>query len=592
YIGAVAGFLSSQYIATWAQSVQTALPVRLFLGNRRPGFPGRANPWIHTAQGRNKIDLSIAQQGAWQSIRDSYGTTKKPVYLWGPTGSGKSFVLLKFMSELIAQGKGSIYLVPEIALTPQFARMFAEQLPDGARIAIWSSKTPEAAKRGIYEALLAGTIDAVLGTRSAIFLPMKDLGAIIIDEEQDSSFKQETPSPAYHARDVALWRVGHQSAIAIFASATPSLECYSMMQENIMLKAKIAGRYGNAGMPTIRVTKLYRPQHPVNRDVIDAIKETVEAGGQALVFHNRRGFVRTLCCQACGKYVDCTRCDLPLTLHNTDDGSKRLKCHHCGLRKNVPTACPDCGSAKSPLAERGMGTQKIAREIEAFLNIKTLRLDKDTTGDAQAIYRDFESGAYKVLIGTKIITKGWHFPAVTLVVVLDADTEMMLPDFRACERAFQTLVQVAGRAGRGAHPGTVIVQTRQPQHPIFASLAANDWEAFYAQEAALRKQVRLPPFARIVSIELTGKDEQGLQEAADTCAAHINAGNIFTQDLEVMGASAGFYHRIQGRFRQQIILRWTQAALPFPKTLIWEAIGKVKNSRIRIKLHPDPYDLF
>ena len=236
--------------------------------------------------------------------------------------------------------------------------------------------------------------------------------------------------------------------------------------------------------------------------------------------------------------------------------------------------------------------QKIAREIEAFLNIKTLRLDKDTTGDAQAIYRDFESGAYKVLIGTKIITKGWHFPAVTLVVVLDADTEMMLPDFRACERAFQTLVQVAGRAGRGAHPGTVIVQTRQPQHPIFASLAANDWEAFYAQEAALRKQVRLPPFARIVSIELTGKDEQGLQEAADTCAAHINAGNIFTQDLEVMGASAGFYHRIQGRFRQQIILRWTQAALPFPKTLIWEAIGKVKNSRIRIKLHPDPYDLF
>lgn len=582
-------FLSSYYLASPAQALRVALPWRLYLQQKIQSGSLKPDGCLQGC-GKRPIELTPNQQEAWRFLVNNHAAERKPAYLWGPTGSGKTYVLLEYMAHLMKQGQSIIYLVPEITLTPQFAQLFIRELPAAATIALWSSKTPLTQKRRIVEGVLGGAINIILGTRSAVFLPLKNLGAIVLDEEQDDSFKQETPPPCYHAREIALWRAKQERLAVVLASATPSIESYHMMQEGKIARVVMKNRYGEAALPRITLKTLKNSHQLLNQDILDVMKRCLDNKGHILVFHNRRGFGRALQCSLCHKALLCGRCELPLILHNEP---ALLRCHHCGLRKKMPPACPNCGAPADKILARSPGTQKITQIIENTLGARTLRLDKDTTKFAETIYQKFHSGEAQILIGTKLVTKAWHFPQVTLVVVLDADTEFMLPDFRACERAFQTLLQAAGRAGRGTRPGEVLLQTRHPDHYVFANLNENSLETFYKKELELRRQVPLPPFCRLISLEIKSKIELMAAQAANTLAQILQEESSKQQGcFELIGPAPNYFHRLQGFWRHHIMLRWLKPDRDIAASPIWKAVAQAKNPKVMIKIRPDPHNLF
>jgi primosomal protein N' (replication factor Y) len=453
--------------------------------------------------------------------------------LHGATGSGKTEVYIRACEAALARGRGAIVLVPEIALTPQTLGRFRERFGD--RVAVLHSALTEAERRDERERIASGEAPVVVGARSAVFAPVPSLGIVCVDEEQDSSYKQES-DPRYDARTVAAKRASLESAVAIFGSATPRPESWEKL-ERLVLGGRIA-----APMPSVKVVDLRREKgYPLSAPLLAELGGIAERGGKAILLLNRRGVSPAVHCRACGVTRRCANCDVALTLH----GDHSLRCHHCGAVEAMGEACPSCGSAE--VARIGAGTQKLERELERHLpELERIRLDADAVEKPEHL-RDalerFSRADRAVLIGTQMVAKGHHFPGVELAAVVDADTGLSLPDFRAEERTFQLITQLAGRSGRDA-PGRVIVQTFQPDARAVTYAARHDVAGFNATELDRRRALGYPPFRHLVRIVVSGPDQDDALRALEELKRELG-------DAELLGPAPLL--RLRNRHRAQLV---------------------------------------
>ncbi len=479
-----------------------------------------------------------------------------PFLLHGVTGSGKTEVYLRIIADTLAAGKTALVLVPEISLTPQLAARFRARFGD--QVAILHSGLTEQARFGEWSRLRRGDARIAVGARSAVFAPMHDLGVIVVDEEHDGSFKQDE-GVRYHGRDVAIVRAQRAGAVCVLGSATPSLESYAHAERGQYKRLSLTVRPTARPMPEVAIIDLrtYAPDDEamLSAPLRTAITETLAAGDQSILFLNRRGFATFVLCRACGHPFRCPHCSVSLTYHRHSD---RMTCHYCGYTARVPEACPSCGSAA--IERTGLGTEKIADAIaEAFPTARVARLDRDVaTGPRiEAVLARVARREVDILVGTQMVTKGHDFPGVTLVGVLCADTGLNLPDFRASERTFQLLAQVAGRAGRGARPGRVLIQTYRPKSPAVVAAAAHDYASFFAAESAARAELHYPPHGRLIAVRLDGADGHEVATIAQRLA-HIAEGFVRREvagAVELLGPVAAPLERIRNRTRWQIWLR-------------------------------------
>ncbi|MBI5648892.1 MAG: primosomal protein N' [Chloroflexi bacterium] len=548
--------------------------------------------------------LTSEQQAAWDAIKSRIRNSEfriqnseSPItnyqlpltfLLHGVTGSGKTEIYLRALDEILKQGKQGIVLVPEISLTPQTIRRFGARFPN--RIAVVHSKLSEGERFDTWRRCRDGKVDIVIGARSALFAPLPRLGLIVLDEEHDPAFKQETV-PHYHARETALELARRVGALVILGSATPDLETYYRatrgeftlleMPKRVMGHAQvIANEIAEFQVPArkLRVHKLdadarYLDLPPIeivdlraelkagNRSMFSRalqreLARVLAAKEQAILFLNRRGTATFILCRDCGNVFKCRRCDNPMTYHGTGD---QLVCHHCNRRDRVPTKCPQCGGAR--IRFFGIGTEKVQAEIQTlFPHARTQRWDWDVTQGKDAhegILENFIHRRADILIGTQMIAKGLDLPFVTLVGVISADTSLNLPDFRAAERAFQLLAQVAGRAGRSILGGKVIAQTYSPDHYAIQAASQHDYRAFYDREIAFRREQGYPPFNRLIRLLYTHPNEKKAQ--AETARVHHALTTRLAQRglpaLDLIGPAPAFFHKERGQFRYQIILR-------------------------------------
>ena len=481
--------------------------------------------------------------------------------LYGVTGSGKTFVYLEAVRRVLAEGRGAIVLVPEIALTPQTVRRFRGVFGDD--IAVLHSGLSDGERADAWRRIRRGACRVVVGARSAIFAPVQALGLLVLDEEHEASYKNGE-SPRYHAREVAFVRARLEGAAVVLGSATPALETMARVGEDLTL-LRLEARIESRPMPPVelvdlRTQSLVQGMRPVPwSDALDAAVETVlDRGEQALLLLNRRGFAAFLQCSKCAAVCGCPSCSISLTVHRAPAG---LRCHYCGHQEAMPAACPQCGG--SVQAERGIGTQQLEQAVAVrFPRARIARMDLDTTGERWAherILETVERGEIDLLIGTQMIAKGLDFPNVTLVGVVDADTGLHLPDFRASERTFQLLAQVAGRAGRGPKGGRVIVQTRSPRHHALVSAAGHDTDSFLATERAQRRVPAYPPFVTIANVLVSGPEEVAVADAAgrvaEWCATLVAAKGL---TLAVLGPAPCPLARLKERWRWHVVLKGPQ----------------------------------
>ncbi|MFL5521235.1 MAG: primosomal protein N' [Gemmatimonadales bacterium] len=481
--------------------------------------------------------------------------------LYGVTGSGKTFVYLEAVRRVLADGRGAIVLVPEIALTPQTVRRFRGVFGDD--IAVLHSGLSDGERADAWRRIRRGECRVVVGARSAIFAPVQTLGLLVLDEEHEASYKNGE-SPRYHAREVAFVRARLEGASVVLGSATPALETMARVGEDLAL-LRLEARIESRPMPPVelvdlRTQSLVQGMRPVPwSDALDAAVETVlDRGEQALLLLNRRGFAAFLQCSKCAAVCGCPSCSISLTVHRAPAG---LRCHYCGHQEAMPAACPQCGG--SVQAERGIGTQQLEQAVAVrFPRARIARMDLDTTGERWAherILETVERGEIDLLIGTQMIAKGLDFPNVTLVGVVDADTGLHLPDFRASERTFQLLAQVAGRAGRGPKGGRVIVQTRSPRHHALVNAAGHDTDSFLATERAQRRVPAYPPFVAIVNVLVSGPEEVAVADAAgrvaEWCRTLVVAKGL---TLAVLGPAPCPLARLKERWRWHVVLKGPQ----------------------------------
>jgi len=521
-------WIADYYGSTPARALELVAPkLRTRRGERRPAS-------VALAGEPRPERLTQPQQDAIERLRAALGEGGH-FLLAGPTGSGKTEVYLQACAAALELGLGAIVLVPEIALTPQTLGRFRARFGD--RIAVLHSALTEAERRDERERVVSGEAPIVLGARSAVFAPVARLGLICIDEEHDASYKQES-DPRYDARTVAAKRAALEGAVAVYGSATPRPESWERLE-----RLQLGGRLG-APMPSVRIVDLRREAgYPLSAPLLLELGRISEQGGKAILLLNRRGLVPALHCRACGASRRCSLCDVALTLH----GDRLLHCHHCGYSEPAPEACPDCGS--SELARIGAGTQRLEAELAKHVpELERIRLDADTAAHRGALHEAlarFAASDRVVLVGTQMVAKGHHFPGVSLAAVVDADTGLGLPDFRAEERTFQLVTQLAGRSGRDA-PGKVIVQTFQPDARPLAFAARHDVAGFLAEELARRRELGYPPFRHLVSIVASGSEPASparlLGELRDGLAAE-----------EVLGPAPLLRRR--GRHRAQLLAK-------------------------------------
>src|SRR4051794_35936774 len=449
--------------------------------------------------------------------------------LYGATGSGKTEVYIRACELALARGRGAIVLVPEIGLTPQTLGRFRQRFGD--RVAVLHSALSDAERRDERERIASGEAPVVIGARSAVFAPVPSLGIVCVDEEQDASYKQES-DPRYDARTVAAKRASLEHAVAIFGSATPRPESWEKL-ERLVLGGRIA-----APMPSVRVVDLRREKgYPLSAPLLKELGGIAERGGKAILLLNRRGMAPAIHCRACGETRRCPNCDVALTLHA--DGS--LRCHHCGRQETLGEVCPACGSAE--LARIGAGTQKLERELAKHVpELEVIRLDADVD-DVRAPLERFAGAQRAVLVGTQMVAKGHHFPGVELAAVVDADTGLGLPDFRAEERTFQLLTQLAGRSGRDA-PGRVVVQTFQPDSRSITYAARHDVAGFLAGELERRRALGYPPYRHLVRVVVTGPELADAMRALEELRDGLG-------DAELLGPAPLL--RLRGKHRAQLV---------------------------------------
>lgn len=577
-------------------------------------LPPLSSPFALTA------DQSTALTALLPSVR---GRTAGAFLLHGVTDSGKTEVYLRAMDEALDQHRQALYLLPEIAMTPPFFEQLKARY-GASRVALWHSALAPGERYRVWTGCRQGTLQVLLGARSAVFAPFPDLGVLIVDEEHEPAYKQED-RPRYHTRDVALQRAQFERATVLLGSATPSLESYRAAQRGAITLLSLPERVEQRALPRMIIINRgvaegdagpdggEKPAEPVKKKrrgspgifsepLKLALEQRLARREQAMLFVNRRGFTPFLRCGGCGWVARCSRCSLTMAVHLAStaqaggpSGANRafpppadtaLVCHACLRREKAPVECPSCHTLKLRLF--GIGTQRIERELQTlFPFVKISRLDSDVGRSRSRLeheVRAFARGETDVLIGTQMIAKGFDFPRVTLVGVVDADVSLHLPDFRAAERTFNLLVQVAGRSGRGQKPGTVLIQTHFPDHPALVAARTHDYVGFYKREIQEREALGYPPFKRLIRVLIRARSEEAAMAAAEKAIGLLPAG----PGLEILGPAPAAHLKVRGHYRVQILIKGTDDAALSP---LLPVLRRLRLPKAHTIVDVDPQDL-
>lgn len=514
----------------------------------------------YQAEAAPPVTLNEEQQKAFESL-DELARSEKPqaALLHGVTASGKTQVYIRLIQEALKRDKTALLLVPEIALTPQMMAKFTAYFGD--RVAMLHSALRLTERYDQWKRIRRGEVQVVLGTRSAVFSPLKSLGLIIMDEEQEGTYASENP-PRYHTREIAQFRCAQQNALLLLGSATPTVETSYFARSGRYQLFCLHKRYNEHSLPDVTIADMRSELREGNDGVLsrplrEELSANIERGEQSILFLNRRGSARMLLCGDCGAVPECPRCSVPLTYHSAN---RRLMCHYCGFSRPAFTHCPDCGSAMRPV---GAGTQKVEEELSAtFPGIRVLRMDTDTVGAThghEQLLRQFSEEKVPILIGTQMVAKGLDFENVTLVGVLAADLSLYVENYRAAERTFSLLSQVVGRAGRGSRQGRAVIQTFTPGNDVIRAAAAQDYEAFYRSEIRMRKLRRYPPFADLTVLTVSGMDEGQVLRACVTLRDALREelerrGALRELEPEVLGPAGAGVVKVNNRYRYRVFI--------------------------------------
>jgi primosomal protein N' (replication factor Y) (superfamily II helicase) len=539
-------------------------------------------------------NLTSDQEKVFRSVNEALETGGfNPLLLFGVTGSGKTEIYLRAIEKILKNGKRALVLVPEIALTPQLAGRFLSRL--GGGIALFHSGLTPAQRLDEWRRIRIGTVNVVIAARSGIFVPLDDLALIVVDEEHDPSYKQEDSCP-YNARDMALARGKMEGACVILGSATPSFESFVNAQRGKITRLDLPSRHHGGGLPEVQIVDLRNTTGHERRGalltpaLIQAVGHTLDRKEQVVIFLNRRGFDTFAQCKACGTVFKCPNCDISLTHHKK---SGDLRCHVCGFSRMAPPLCPECSSERVFLG--GVGTQKVEEELAtAFPQARIERLDRDSTrrrDELESILDRFRSKEIDILAGTQMIVKGHDFPGISLVGILYGDQSLHFPDFRASERTFQMLTQVAGRTGRETDSGKVILQTYDPDHEAIRFAASHAYENFFESDSVVRQELLYPPYGYLILIRVEGNNEKRVESKAikiGRCARMIKGDS---SEVMILGPAPCTRRKVIGRFRWQILFK---AATRSPVRTIVKALmdeGQLKGQGFKILVDVDPVDL-
>ncbi|WP_448269376.1 primosomal protein N' [Nostoc sp. DSM 114159] len=591
-----------------------------------------------TLVGDGAKSLTTAQASALATIQTLNGFAQ--VLLHGVTGSGKTEVYLQAIAPLLNQGKSALVLVPEIGLTPQLTDRFRARF--GNKVSVYHSALSDGERYDTWRQMLAGEPQVIIGTRSAVFAPLPNLGLIILDEEHDSSFKQDSPIPTYHARTVAQWRAELENCPLVLGSATPSLETWvsvsrqgsrgageqrsrgageefltphsslltpdsslptpnsSLSTQHSALSTHFSTHYlslperiNSRPLPPVEIVDMRLELQQGNRSIFSrslqaALEELQERKQQGILFIHRRGHSTFVSCRSCGYVLECPHCDVSLAYHHTEEKAPELlRCHYCNYARSHPKFCPDCSSPY--LKFFGSGTQRVTQELaRQFPELRLIRFDSDTTrnkGSHRTLLTRFANGEADLLVGTQMLTKGLDLPQVTLVGVVAADGLLNLSDYRASERAFQTLTQVAGRAGRGEDPGRVIVQTYTTEHQVIAAVRSHDYQSFSQAELEQRQALNYPPYGRLILLRLSSLDPIQVQNTAQVIATALST----EEEFEILGPAPASILRVANRYRWQILIKFAPDALP--RLPDWEEVRSLCLSSVSLTIDVDPLNI-
>lgn len=571
----VTRWMADYYMCGWGEVLRASVPFRKVSGKQAESVAIDSLTDDQTTI--PKFELNRRQKEVLKPLREALEKREYlTALLHGITDSGKTAVYEELVAEALQRERGAIILVPEISITPQMISIFLSRF--GSKVALFHSRLKASERYSQWSRVRSGEARVVIGPRSAVLAPVVDLGVIVVDEEHEPSYKQSEPAPRYHARDVAVYRARLCNAVCVLGSATPSVESYFNALEGKYLLLEMKERISSEPAPQIQLVDMSREPKPWEREnggvspelgaasggvtifsraLEDALKVRLERNEQSILFLNRRGFSPALTCRSCGHAQECSSCSVAMTYHRLEG---HLRCHYCGEVRQPPVSCPECNSRH--LRYQGLGTQRVETAlIERYPGAAVLRMDSDSTrkrGSHESIYRAFASGEGDILLGTQMVAKGFHFPRVTLVGVISADAELHFPDFRANERTFQLLTQVAGRAGRGELQGEVIIQTYSEDNLGVSAAARGEFSAFMSAEMKSRKALGYPPFGRIVRILLRCRREDDVLKQSRKAAARLR--EVAPEAVDVLGPAPAPLYRLNRWYRVHIFLRGKSSA--------------------------------
>ena len=528
---------------------------------------------------KNKSLLNEKQLTIKENIEKS---NKKYFLLKGVTGSGKTEIYIELIKKAFFEGYGSIFLVPEISLTPQMVERFQTEFKNN--IAILHSSLSDIERAKEWESIYTGEKKIVLGVRSAIFSPVKNLKYIILDEEHEATYKQDS-SPRYNAKYVAIKRCLDEDAKLILGSATPSIESYYYAKTGIYELLNLENRYGNAVMPDIQIVDMKQENNLFfSKLLLEEIKNTLLKNEQVILLLNRKGYSTYIQCKDCGYVEECDNCSIKMSYYKS---TNRYKCNYCGKQVHYTGKCSKCGSIN--LIHSGKGIERIEEELKKYFDVSMIKVDSELSRNKDyfsKIYKDFSDKKYSILIGTQIIAKGLHFPNVTLVGVINSDIILNFPDFRSGEKTFQLLTQVSGRAGRGDKKGKVIIQTYEPENNVIKDSKEENYELFYEKEINSRKIFSYPPFSKILNIGFSSEDEERLLEVSKNFYDDIKS-----QDIELYGPMPSMVYKVQKRYRMNIFAKGSKKKIDNFKKFLKKKLNEFNDTKVRIVVDIDPVNL-
>ena len=529
-----------------------------------------------------KVLTPLQQEVVTKVIQGDY---RKPFLLFGVTGSGKTEVYMNIIEHVLNQGKTAIILVPEISLTPQMVEQFSNRF--GNQIAALHSELSDGEKYDEWRRIARGEASIVIGARSAIFAPLKNIGIIIMDEEHSDSYKQGDKDPRYHARDIAIWRAKYHACPVLLGSATPSLESMARAQKGVYQLLTLTERVNGRKLPDVEIIDMNqeakKSSSHLTVQLLNEINDCIDRGEQAILFLNRRGFSTFVTCKNCAETIKCPHCDITLTYHKSN---RMLRCHYCGYATPLPKVCPNCG--EEALSDLGVGTEKIEEELHNLLPYaKVLRMDVDTTsrkGAHKKMIDAFRGHEYDILLGTQIVAKGLDFSDVTLVGVINADTSLNIPDFRSSENTYSLLSQVAGRSGRSSKQGKVLIQTFNPDHYAISYVKRHDYLGFYKEEMVIRRKLGYPPYYFLCYIKISGRDSKYIYQEALKIKQSLDCS---LEHTTILGPTSLPIFRVNNIYRYGIILKYKR------EDRLRSDLSRIKNhyktnSKVRIDIDFSP----